>query len=294
MLSAELICSFHMKLNIRITFCYSGPMSPEFVSLHQSALHGMKFLTPLEEVQKLTKQNRRLKLLYERRRRQWRRERHLLLRKLRQVERKASKLDKLLKLTAITEKQLSSAESGRRVQWTAEDVSRALGLRCRGHKAYNYVRQVMHLPLPSDTTLSRWIRAFRVTSGVMEAAVTVLQAAVRGMTPLERLCVISFDEMALDGRLCYDASSDQIISGSKLQLLMVRGLCGGWKQPVFYELDAAMTLKTLNDVITLLESLGLRVVATVSDMGLQNEALWREAGVSNSRTWIANPVDQTR
>ncbi|KAF0288468.1 Transposable element P transposase [Amphibalanus amphitrite] len=128
----------------------------------------------------------------------------------------------------------------------------------------------------------------------MVAALAVLKAAVQGMDCLQRLCVVSFDEMSLDGRYCYDSAMDQILQGSKLQLLMVRGLCGPWKQPLFYELDTAMTLEKFADVVSLLESLGLTVVAVVSDMGSSNEVMWRTAGVSSSRPWIANPADQTR
>ncbi|KAF0308512.1 Transposable element P transposase [Amphibalanus amphitrite] len=254
----------------------------------------VQYLSPLEEVQKLSQQNRRLKLRMEKQKRQWRQERQMLLRKLRVAERKAHKLQKLLRLGVVTEKQVSTVQSGHRVQWTAEDISRALGLRCRSRKAYEYVQQVMHLPLPSAATLSRWIRGFRVTPGVIEAALAVLRAAVQGMGALERLCVVSFDEMALSSRYCYDASADQILQGSKLQLLMVRGLCAAWKQPLFYEIDSPMTNQKLNSVISVLESLGLRVTAVVSDMGGANEGMWRSSGICADRTWIINPVDDTR
>ena len=75
---------------------------------------------------------------------------------------------------------------------------------------------------------------------------------------------------------------------------MVRGLCSKWKQPLFYQFDAAMTHEKLAGVITRIEQLGLRVVAAVSDMGPGNEAMWREAGVCDSRTWIPHPVDPAR
>ena len=52
----------------------------------------------------------------------------------------------------------------------------------------------------------------------MDAAAAVPEATAQGMTPLERLCVISFDEMAVDSRFCYDASADQVLSASKLQV----------------------------------------------------------------------------
>ena len=79
-----------------------------------------------------------------------------------------------------------------------------------------------------------------------------------------------------------------------LQVLMVRGLCSNWKQPLFYEFDAAMTPEKLMNVIIRIESFGLAVVAAVSDMGPSNEAMWKKAGVSESRTWLTHPVDPDR
>ena len=88
--------------------------------------------------------------------------------------------------------------------------------------------------------------------------------------------------------------SDRVLSASKLQLLMVRGLTASWKQPYFYDLDSPMTIATLNDVIIQLEATGLRVMAAVSDMAPANERMWRNAGVSDEKTWIPNPADHDR
>ena len=255
----------------------------------------IKNLSPLEEeCKQLSKENRRLKVQAARQRLRWKNEKEVLRKRLRAAERKASKLDKLMRLGILTDRQVTRAVSGRRVNWTSNDISRALGLRCRSRGAYVYAKTVLRLPLPSETTLARWTRAFRVTPGVMEAAVTVLEPAVREMNDLQRLCVISFDEMSLDGSLCYDAAADQILEGSKLQLLMVRGLCDSWKQPLFYELDSPMKKETLDSIIVLLESMGLRVVAAVSDMGFENESLWTKAGITNDQTWFTNPADVNR
>ncbi|KAF0308743.1 Transposable element P transposase [Amphibalanus amphitrite] len=148
--------------------------------------------------------------------------------------------------------------------------------------------------MPSVSTLSLRTRGFRMSPGIIDGAKTVLDAAVQGMTPMERLCVIAFDEVALNGRWCVDQMSDQVLSASKLQLLMVRGLTAAWKQPYYYELDAPMTVETLTEVVVSLEAAGLRVVACVSDMGPTSEKMWRGAGVSDAKTWIPNPADHAR
>ena len=78
------------------------------------------------------------------------------------------------------------------------------------------------------------------------------------------------------------------------QVLMVRGLCSKWKQPLYYEFDAAMTPEKLADIIAKIESLGLQVIAAVSDMGPGNEAMWRKAGIGDSKSWITHPADPAR
>lgn len=78
------------------------------------------------------------------------------------------------------------------------------------------------------------------------------------------------------------------------QVLMVRGLCARWKQALYYEFDAAMTAEKLAMIITRIESFGLKVVAAVSDMAPSNERIWKEAGVTETRSWIPHPVDPSR
>ena len=233
-------------------------------------------------------------MLLESRRLRWRREKALLLAKIRSLDQKAVAVTKLQQSGTISSQQVRRLATGKRLHWTAKEIGIAVGLRCISRKAYSYIQNVLKFPMPSTSTLSLRTRGFQMTEGVIEGAKAVLAAAVPGMSSLERLCVICFDEVALDGRWCHDRMSDRILSASRLQLLMVRGLCASWKQPYFYALDAPMTIETLNEVITSLETTGLRVVASVSDMGPSNETMWRRAGVSDARTWIPSPADPDR
>ncbi|KAF0288011.1 Transposable element P transposase [Amphibalanus amphitrite] len=175
----------------------------------------------------------------------------------------------------------------------AEDVAKAVDLCSISRKAYTYAQHVLNIPLPSNSTLARWTRSFQIGFGVIDAAVCVLRPAVEAMTGLERISCICFDEMALDSMPSYDQSADRILAGSKLQLMVVRGLCSPWKQPIFHELDAPMTMAKLSAVVRTLKELGLDIRAVTSDMGPNNESLWRDAGVDRERTWISHPADPT-
>ncbi|KAF0302257.1 Transposable element P transposase [Amphibalanus amphitrite] len=200
---------------------------------------------------------------------QWRREKARLLRELRALRRKAAAADSLEEAGVFSKEQLKRLTTSRRLHWKTNDVATALGLRCVSHKAY------------------------RVNPGFIEASAAVLDVAVRAMAPLEKLTVVCFDEVALDARFCYDQTADQVLQAGKLQLVMARGLCSGWKQPCFFAYDQPMTPEILTRVIQRLEELGLVVVACVSDMGAENEHMWRKAGVGTN-SWIPHPADSNR
>ncbi|KAF0299724.1 Transposable element P transposase [Amphibalanus amphitrite] len=195
----------------------------------------------------------------------------------------------------LSQQQLRRLSTGRRTCWKSEDVSKAIGLRCISRKAYAYVLHSMQIPLPSESTLSRWTRTFQLgLGGMIHAAVWVLQAAVQEMSAMDRVCCICFDEMSINRRPTYDQSADVVLCGGKLQLMMVRGVCAPWKQPFWQELDAPVTTEKLTAVVRTLEGLGLDVRAVTSDMGSTNEALWRDAGVNLQKTWISHPTDSTK
>ena len=233
-------------------------------------------------------------MLLESRRLRWRREKAALLAENRSLNRKATAVTKLQDAGTISSQQVRRLETGINHHWTAEEVGVAVGLRCISRKAYLYLQRVMHYPLPSISTLSLRTRGFRLTEGVIEGAKDVLAVAVQGMSARDRLCVICFDEVSLNGRWCYDQMTDRALAASKMQLLMVRGLCAAWKQPFYYDLDAPMTVETIHHVIVELETAGLTVVAAVSDMGPGNEKMWRQAGISGEKTYIPFPTDPER
>ena len=111
----------------------------------------------------------------------------------------------------LTAAQQRTLVTGKRVRWTDEDVGRALGLRVLSRRAYLYVKEAMQIPLPSFTTLAERTRHFRMVPGMMDSAMWVLRATVTRLNEMERLCVISFDELCLDSRVCYDQSRDTVL-----------------------------------------------------------------------------------
>jgi hypothetical protein len=92
---------------------------------------------------------------------------------------------------------------------------------------------------------------------------------------VEKLCVLSFDEMYVSNRIDIDKKEEQKLGPHKsCQCVMARGLLGKWKQPVYY--DQPMKKDILLQIISKLYRAGFTVTAIVSDMGSCNMSLWNE------------------
>lgn len=64
----------------------------------------------------------------------------------------------------------------------------------------------------------------------------------------------------------YDIKNDKVLETCKtVQVAMVRGLSGNWKQPIFYNYNYKMTNEILLSIISELFTIGFAVVTTVSD-----------------------------
>ena len=208
----------------------------------------------------------------------WRLEKFALKRQLRILRRRAGTADRVRASGVLSEDQLRRLGNKRRLHWKAADVATALGLRCISHKAFSYVQETMMVPTPYIRTLPRSIRGFQVMPGFIEVSAQVLDAAVRTMTQLEKLAVMCFDEVGLNARWCYDQAAVQVLQTGKMQVMMVRGLRGAWKQPCFSDCYRKMT----PDLLASLVQMGLTVVACVNDMGSDNENMWRKSGLGDN------------
>ena len=85
---------------------------------------------------------------------------------------------------------------------------------------------------------------------------------VRDTLPdIERSVVASSDRMSVDQSLCYDSMEDGVYGPCKnVQVVIVRGLCSHWKQPMFFDFDRDMIRSMLYSVITSVQNVGFHVV----------------------------------
>lgn len=177
-----------------------------------------------------------------------------------------------------------------RVVWTQEELSNAFTIRYFSSKAYTFLRDQLNLPLPALSTLTKWAGKIKVTSGLLEDILKIMKIASLTMSDLDKVCVLEFDEMSVSSCYEYDRKFDKVIGPhTKMQVLMVRGLFGRWKQTIFADFDCNMTKELLIKIITRLHEINFDVAAIVCDCGGTNQGLWRDLNVSQHNSSFPHP-----
>lgn len=192
-------------------------------------------------------------------------------------------------------KTLFHGKSMRPARWTEEDICRALMLKSSSNKTYNFLREKWHFPLPSKSTLCRWVSNIDVEPGILMCVLNVLKHKSLSMPEADRVSVLSFDECSLSNEWSYDQSTDKIYDPKKsVQCVMLRGLVQNWKQIIFYDFDCPMTKCLLFRLIEEVEAAGFPVVAMVCDLGPTNVKLWNSLEITSEQTFFTNPADTNR
>jgi len=115
------------------------------------------------------------------------------------------------------------------------------------------------------------------------------------MSSAERSCVISFDEMKVLRKACYDKQTDTVYGPcNQVLVIMVRGLVSKWKQPIYFDFDVRLSKSLFDTIVESLEKVGLLVVAAVSDLAGSNRKLWKELGINTENTRYPNPYGPNR
>lgn len=126
---------------------------------------------------------------------------------------------------------------GRRFSF--QDKVFALSLLKQGPLAYKILRRTF--ALPSRKTLTTLLNKIPFNVGINDKILHVLKNSLENMNPLDRCCVLLFDEMSLEASLSYDIKSDVIMGEEKklriadhVLVLLLKGIRKKWKQPICY------------------------------------------------------------
>lgn len=71
---------------------------------------------------------------------------------------------------------------------------------------------------------------------------------------------------------------------------MVRGYFGNWKMPVYYKFGQPMTGTLLMEILNYLESIGLKPIATISDMDPVNIRAWTELCIDPRNPYLTTDM----
>lgn len=141
-----------------------------------------------------------------------------------------------------------------RLRWSVEDISKAMVIYSAGPRGYRMLLKKGY-PFPAVSTLRCWLKKIQIAPGILKQVFNIMK--VSEMSALDKVCVISFDEMKVTRGYAYDKVSDQTMKPyNYVQVVMLRGLFKSWKQPGFYDFDCKMTKEKLFGIIQYAESSG--------------------------------------
>ena len=191
------------------------------------------------------------------------------------------------------------------MRYSEHDKLLALGLFYKSPAAYRFMSSSFRLP--SERTLQSFIGGFSIGCGFKSSYIRALDERTGSMTPQEKFCVLTFDGMALKSKLQYVESKDKItgfvdldeftdyaaspaVAKQALQF-MVRGLSTKWKQPLGHfftghTVNSATLKQMVKRAVSLLESIGLTVLALVCDQEASHRTLYNSLGSTNEKPWF--------
>lgn len=166
---------------------------------------------------------------------------------------------------------------GRR--YTLNDKIFALSLLKQSPRCYKLLKKVFSLP--SRKTLMKLLKKHLFQSGINNNIIEKLKEDVSQMRPIDKFCMLVFDEMSIDVGLSYNKSEDCIDGlqeigvrekkfADHVMVFMLRGIAKKWKQPVGYffvqgTMNKVEIAKNIRQCISAVHQAGLRIVGTVCD-----------------------------
>ncbi|KAL5241326.1 hypothetical protein ACI65C_008736 [Semiaphis heraclei] len=132
--------------------------------------------------------------------------------------------------------------NGRR--YTLNDKIFALSIFKTSPKAYKFLSNIF--ALPCETTLNNLLEKIPFIPGINSHIEENMKHQVKQLKPMDRTCIILFDEMALEPGLKYDKKNDLMLGfenfgktvtnkfADHVLVFMIKGVSKKWKQPYAY------------------------------------------------------------
>lgn len=151
----------------------------------------------------------------------------------------------------------------------------------------SYLRKTFCLPGPQ--TLLNEIRSIQINPGLCNPQFfEMMKAKIDCFEEKDKCCFLCIDEMSLKGNLFYNRASDNVVGLAQNTkgeqffkpaltacVVMVRGICYKWKQPLAYYFShttcsAPSLVEILTETVEKLKAIKLKVCGITTDMGSNN------------------------
>lgn len=170
--------------------------------------------------------------------------------RIKYLERKENIIGKVFSSEQL--KKLGNSKA--RLKWSVEDISKSIVIYSAGPRAYRLLLKKGY-PFPAVSTLRSWLKKIQIAPGILKGVFNIMK--VSDMSSLDKVCVLSFDEMKITKRYLYDKVNDETLKPNNYaQVVLLRGLFKNWKQPIFYDFDFKLTKDKLFELISFAESSG--------------------------------------
>ena len=204
-----------------------------------------------------------------------------LLEKIVDLEKELSKLKlKLSVKKTLSDNQLASDSSNKRVNWSEEEYSKAFSIRYLSKKCYIHLRQNLYYPLPSLSALKLKASKMVIVRGINDQLLHFLSIIGSSLSPQQKLTTLAFYDMKIEKTYEYDFNSQCVLRPTnQMTVIYACGVIEKWKQPIYVDFDKPVTKKILFDIVKKFCDIDFQVVALVSDCHPSNRGLWRSCGV---------------
>jgi len=186
-------------------------------------------------------------------------------------------------------------------RWSFDEKMLAMAMHCRGPRLYNYMRRF--LSLPSPRTLKNVFNEANIPPGVNSTVKRILTKKVSKMPEPHKEVIVIADEVSLEKGITYCKRKDAMVGFQDLGPLgkkkkpashafqfVVKSIYAPLKYPIAYyatgeDLTAADIAKLQTQVISDMQSTGLRVRGIVTDGPPKNRKAYKILGANDDQPY---------
>ena len=187
--------------------------------------------------------------------------------------------------------------------WAQISLLTALRVKIRaGNKLYNHMRTSLYIPFPCVSSVNKFVQTVFCQPGVQESSIDRMAIALANANQFEKSIVLVFDEISISPSVKFFhqlkrifgyptlAPSKPSLCATHMLVVLARGLTTKFKVIVGWHLTAISSSRVavklfIQGCISSIEKRNIRVIANVSDMGIQNQSLFTDCGVKCKRVF---------